>query len=459
MSLKLYTYPGNFRAFKALVAAEYQGIEVEVPEFDIEKTAKSPEFLAMSPLGKVPVLSTPSGPIFESNAIARYIARLRRDTDLYGRTFYESAVIDSWIDFCAHELELPCTMWVYPIIGYMPFNPTAYAKAKEHVAKALATLDAHLLDKTYMVGESLTLADITLASALVYPAKFAMDPAFRAQFSNVMRWFDLCVHQPQFSAVIGEVVLADSELAPAGADSAPKSTATSKPAAASKSAATSKPAATSKSEPPPETKKKNKKEKKEADKKADKKGDKKEAAAPAPANEQAKPEKKKEHPLTILDKEKPSSFVGDAWKRIFSNNPPEVSMKQFWEMFDPEGWSLWLCRYKYNHENQKLFMTANLVGGFIQRSGEIRKWAFGLMFVTGSEEFGPEPIEISGLWLFRGDTVSHLLEANDDAQHYHWTKIEPPLDEKMKAFVYEYWSADVDGFVEGKRITDAKVFK
>lgn len=52
-------------------------------------------------------------------------------------------------------------------------------------------------------------------------------------------------------------------------------------------------------------------------------------------------------------------------------------MKQFWEMFDAEGWSLWICRYKYNAENTRLFMTSNLVGGFIQRSGEIRKWAFG----------------------------------------------------------------------------------
>ena len=68
-------------------------------------------------------------------------------------------VVDSWIDFCAHELELPCTLWVYPIIGYMPFSGPAYGKAKAHVSQALKTLDAHLLDKTYMVGEAMTLAD------------------------------------------------------------------------------------------------------------------------------------------------------------------------------------------------------------------------------------------------------------------------------------------------------------
>merc|ERR1719271_729395 len=214
-------------------------------------------------MGKVPVLKTPQGAIFESNAIARYVARLRKDSEIYGRTFYESALIDSWVDFCAHELELPCTMWVYPIIGYMPFNAAASAKAKEHVSDALDSLERHLVDKTYIVGDAITLADITLVSALVYPAKLAMDKLFRARFPNVFRWFDLCVHQPQFVAVIGDVALAESEMKPEGASSAPQ-------------------------------------------------GGKKEA-------KKEKAPKKVEHPLKILDKKSPSPLNGDEWKRTYKN--------------------------------------------------------------------------------------------------------------------------------------------
>ena len=186
-SLVLHTYPGNFRAFKILIAAEYNGLEIDVPPFKMLEENRSAEFLAISPLGKVPVLVTPQGSIFESNAIARYVARVRRDTELYGATFFESGQIDSWIDFCCHELELPATMWFYPIIGYMPFNPAAYEKAKEAVTGALGVLEKHLADKTYLVGHKISLADITLVAALVYPMKLAMAPAFRAQFPNVMR--------------------------------------------------------------------------------------------------------------------------------------------------------------------------------------------------------------------------------------------------------------------------------
>jgi elongation factor 1-gamma len=86
------------------------------------------------------------------------------------------------------------------------------AKAKESLSRSLATLDQYLLDKTYLVGEKITLADITVASALVYPLKFVMAPHYRAPFVNVLRWFETCVNQPQFQRVIGTVVLCAEEL-------------------------------------------------------------------------------------------------------------------------------------------------------------------------------------------------------------------------------------------------------
>jgi elongation factor 1-gamma len=127
----LYTFPGNFRAFKALIPAQYNNVAIDVPDFKMLEDNKKPEFLKKNPLGKVPVLETKDGCLFESNAIARYIARSRRDTKLFGSTFYQSVCViltlclasrthdffppqgevNSWIEFCAHELELPATMW------------------------------------------------------------------------------------------------------------------------------------------------------------------------------------------------------------------------------------------------------------------------------------------------------------------------------------------------------------
>lgn len=49
----LYTYPENFRAFKALIAAQFSGANVQIAPFEFGKTNKSEDFLKKFPLGKV----------------------------------------------------------------------------------------------------------------------------------------------------------------------------------------------------------------------------------------------------------------------------------------------------------------------------------------------------------------------------------------------------------------------
>lgn len=110
---KLHAPEASFRAFAPLIAAEYNGIPVEVST-DLSASA-------LSPTGKLPLLevtpksgSTPTR-IFSSHAIARFIAGLRRDTGLVGDSFAEQASIDTWVDFCAQDLELPACIWFYPV--------------------------------------------------------------------------------------------------------------------------------------------------------------------------------------------------------------------------------------------------------------------------------------------------------------------------------------------------------
>ena len=50
----MYTFPDNFRAFKALIAAQYSGADVKIsPGFKFGETNKSKSFLEKFPLGKV----------------------------------------------------------------------------------------------------------------------------------------------------------------------------------------------------------------------------------------------------------------------------------------------------------------------------------------------------------------------------------------------------------------------
>ena len=95
------------------------------------------------------------------------VARLRQDTDLYGCGFYESALVDQWVDFCATEVEPTRAIWVLPIQGHMKFDQEAYESAKQDMLKTLVALNNYFQTRTYLVGHHVTLADIVVVATLV----------------------------------------------------------------------------------------------------------------------------------------------------------------------------------------------------------------------------------------------------------------------------------------------------
>merc|ERR1719295_2266743 len=85
------------------------------------------------------------------------------------------------------------------------------------------------------------------------------------------------------------------------------------------------------------------KKKEQAPKKKEEKP--KEAKKEEPKAEEAPAEPKKDKdPFAALPAGTP---VMDEWKKMFSNNPEDVSMPWFWENFDHENYSIWFCEYMY----------------------------------------------------------------------------------------------------------------
>ena len=102
--LTLLTYPGNVQALQTLIVARYNGVHVAVPPFQMGADNKARAFIAKSPLGKVPVLETAEDSISEPAAIARYVARMRADTKMYGASFFEAGLVDQWVEFASPSL-------------------------------------------------------------------------------------------------------------------------------------------------------------------------------------------------------------------------------------------------------------------------------------------------------------------------------------------------------------------
>ena len=111
--------------------------------------------------------------------------------------------------------------------------------------------------------------------------------------------------------------------------------------------------------------------------------------------------------------------------------------------------------YQYNDELKVLFMTSNLIGGFIQRTEEIRKWLFGVMTIRGEER--KDGMKVTCYYLIRGDSIQPLLTCNDDASTYKWTKLDFPVTQADKDQLYQYWCSE--GPLDGEPCLDSRVYK
>jgi glutathione S-transferase len=211
---RLYSPPGSFFAFAPLIVSQHAGVSVEIVSTeDIEQIIAS-----KSPTGKSPILETKKGEvIFSSQAIARFIANLRRDTDLLGAdSLRDTVAIDDWTNWATQELELPVSVSYYMITECIPFDETNFTKAKNDIVCALNIIETHLekesssikkeLPRTYLVlPEDITLADIVISCYLVYPFTLIFDKDDLKTLPNVMRWFQNCVQQTEFVSVLGKI--------------------------------------------------------------------------------------------------------------------------------------------------------------------------------------------------------------------------------------------------------------
>jgi len=392
----LYTYPENFRAYKALIAAEYSGAKVKVasegPEFVLGETNKSPEFLAKFPLGKVPAFASADGKnIFESNAIAYYLA----NEQLRGKSVEDQAFIQQWISFADNEILPPACTWVFPCMGIMPFNKQACERAQTDLKAALAALNEHLKLRTFLVGERISLADICCMANLMMPYKMVLDPEFRAGFNNVTRWFLTMVNQPQVKKVIGDFALCTKM----ATFDAKKFAEFSGKGGSKKEKAEKAP----KQEKTPKEKTPKKEEKPKAE------------AAPA-AEEDAPAPKKEKDPFVNHPK---SSFIFDEFKRVYSNEDIKTkALPYFWENLDKDNYSIWMCEYKYPEDLGMTFQIENLIEGMYQRLDKLNKNCFANMCVFGKSR----DAQIQGLWVWRGKDLVFPISDNwqVDYESYDW---------------------------------------
>lgn len=144
-----------------------QPYDVEVIAYD---RMKSPEYLAVHPLGKVPAIKHRDHVVTECAAICAYLADVFPQANLAPNAD-EKADYYRWLFYAAGPFEAAISNqamgWQVPpererMFGYGNFD------------KAIAAIDQHFSGNDYVCGDRFTAADVYVGSQIMFPMQFGM---------------------------------------------------------------------------------------------------------------------------------------------------------------------------------------------------------------------------------------------------------------------------------------------
>ncbi|KAG6554692.1 hypothetical protein Mapa_003710 [Marchantia paleacea] len=210
MALKLY---GVWRSpfVKNVVFTCYEtNTEFELIHTD-NSDVRTAEFKAtMNPFGTMPALQDGDLCLFESRAIARYIASKSEDqrsgSFLLGSTAEEQALVNVWIDVEAltflPPLKAVCTEWAFKLVP-----DTAVVDSNlEELGHVLDIYEDQLTKHEYIAGDFFSLADIFHATTINFYMHFA-NPAQQANFRtrpHVHAWLQTIYARPAWQKIVAQ---------------------------------------------------------------------------------------------------------------------------------------------------------------------------------------------------------------------------------------------------------------
>lgn len=161
-----------------------------------------PEYRAMNPNGRVPVIEDEGLVLWESNAIVRYLAaRYAPHSAMYADNLAERAQADKWMDWTTSSLADPFKPLFWGVVR-TPAEQRDWVKieaATQVCAEVLAVADKALAEQPYLSGEAFGMGDIPLGS-FIY-AWFEM-PIERPPLPRLQAWYERLKQRPAYRKAV-----------------------------------------------------------------------------------------------------------------------------------------------------------------------------------------------------------------------------------------------------------------
>jgi glutathione S-transferase len=154
-------------------------------------------YLAMNPNGRVPTMDDDGFVLWESNAIARFLAAKHGLGSLCPKDPQARAEADRWMEWQSATVGAVMRPLIITMfrINAQDRDPATVDRQMAEAGRYWAMLDAHLAKSNFVVGESLTMGDIPMGT---YAWRWFTMDADRPALVNLERWYARLRDRPAY---------------------------------------------------------------------------------------------------------------------------------------------------------------------------------------------------------------------------------------------------------------------
>ena len=186
--MKIYGDIQSGNCYKIKLLTEILGLKHQWIEVDIlANETHTAGFLKKNPNGKIPLLELEDGRcLSESNAILNYLAA---GSELASADPYKNAKILQWQFFeqYSHEPYIAVARFISKYLGLPDDRKEEYKSKQLGGHKALKVMEQQLGQTPYLVGDTLTIADISLYGYTHVAHEGGFD---LSDYPNIQKWID-----------------------------------------------------------------------------------------------------------------------------------------------------------------------------------------------------------------------------------------------------------------------------
>ncbi len=197
MTLKLHCFGESGNSYKAALALELSGLDWEPVFVDFfNGESRTQAYRSLNPMGEAPLLIDGDACISQSGAIQQYITD---KTGKHGGVGDEKYDVLRWVLWDNHKLSSMCGITRF-LMNFLPQDKRpaeVIAFNQGRLKAAYAVLEAHLAGRDWIVGATVTNADLSCCGYLYYPEPFGFE---RAEWPNIDRWLSNLQDLPGWKA-------------------------------------------------------------------------------------------------------------------------------------------------------------------------------------------------------------------------------------------------------------------